>query len=288
MEPQVAQILAKNIWELQRMIEGGQAPARARQMLLRAQAEQVAYLEDKAGVDSEHRAFVLTREDSRDGVLLVHGATGSPKDVRDLAEFLHAGGFNVYCMRLPGHGVKGPSSGEIRWESALYDVEARYKQLSDCCRNVSIVGYSFGATLAMQLDLKPRPTSLVLLAPALFPRLGWFKRTLLSLGLNRFEFVRRGLGWQAELLDAMDAARKQKWWYGIPVHASMCKDDLRIDTRSMAFLRSRLTHHRTVLKEYPVGGHDYHRGELSDELQREVLEFLRSNRQQPERGPQRR
>lgn len=284
MEAPVAQTLAKNIWELQKLIDSGQAKSRARQMLLRAYAQQVDHLEDQLGIDPEHRAFILPRDDTRDGILLIHGATGSPKDLRDLAEFLHAGGFSVYCMRLPGHGVEGANAGEMRWESALYDVEARYKQLSDCCKNVSIVGYSFGSTLALQLDLKPRPTSMVLLAPALFPKLGWFKRTLLTLGLNRFEFVRRALGWQAELLEAMAAARRQKWWYGTPIHAAMCKDDPRIDSRSMTFLRSRLTHHRTVLQELETGGHDFHRGERSDEVQREVLEFLRENRQPREHG----
>lgn len=279
MEANEAQTLAKNIWELQQLVESGQAKSRARQMLLRAYAEQVAYTEDQLGIDDDDRAFLLPRDDTREGILLVHGATGSPRDLRDLAEFLHAGGFTVYCVRLPGHGVAEQNDGETRWESALYDLEARYQQLSDCCKHVGIVGYSFGATLALQTELKPRPTSLVLLAPALFPRLTWFKRTLLSLGLDRFEFVRRALGWQAELLEAMAAARKQKWWYGTPIHAAMCKDDLRIDTRGMGFLRSRLTHHRTVLREYATGGHDFHKGDLADELKREVLEFLKANRQ---------
>lgn len=284
MEAPVAQTLSKNIWELQQLIESGQAKSRARQMLLRAYAQQVDHLEDELGIDPEDRAFILPRDDTRDGLLLIHGATGSPRDLRDLAEFLHAGGFSVYCMRLPGHGAEDANAGEMRWESALYDVEARYQQLSDCCRNVSIVGYSFGATLALQLDLKPRPTSMVLLAPALFPKLGWFKRMLLSLGLNRFESVRRALGWQAELLDAMAAARRQKWWYGTPIHGAMCKDDPRIDTRSMTFLRARLTHHRTVLQELDTGGHDFHRGERSGDVQRGVLEFLRENRQPREHG----
>lgn len=285
MDPQVAQILSKNIWELQQLIESGQAKSRARQMLLRAYAEQVAHTEDELGVPEEDRAFILAREDTRDGILLVHGATGSPRDLKDMAEFLHAGGFSVYNMRLPGHGLQEPNEAEMRWESALYDVEARYRQLSDCCKNVAVVGYSFGATLAMQMELKPRPSALVVIAPALFPRLDWFKRTLTSLGLDRFEFVRRALGWQTELLGAMAAARKQKWWYGIPVHATMCKDDPRIDTRSMSFLRSRLTHHRTVLREYAMGGHEFHKGDLADEVHREVLDFLRTNRQPEHRGP---
>ena len=76
----------------------------------------------------------------------------------------------------------------------------------------------------------------------------------------------------------MAEARKQKWWYGLPVFAAMCKDDTRIDSRSMGFLRSRLSHHRSALREYDQGGHTFHLGTLADEVNREVLAFLKANR----------
>lgn len=277
-EELAAQTLSKNIWELHRAIESGKATARARQMLLRAYSEQVAAFEDALGVDGPDRAFILDREDSREGVLLVHGATGSPRDLRDLAEAIHGAGFNVYCIRLPGHGVEGPNAQHDNWESCLVELEERYAQFNQCCKNLIVVGYSFGATLAMQMELQPRPSALVMLAPALFPRLNRWQRLLMTLKLDRFERVRRWMGWQAELLDAMAAARKQKWWYGLPVLAAMCKDDTRIDARSMGFLRSRLSHHRNVLREFDTGGHTFHLGPHADEVHREVLAFLHANR----------
>lgn len=278
MDELAALTLNKNIWELHRAIESGKATARARQMLLRAYAEQVADFEDRLGIEGPDRAFILDREDSREGVLLVHGATGTPRDLRDLAEAIHGAGFNVYCIRLPGHGVKGPQAQQSNWESCLLELEERYAQFTRCCKNVIVVGYSFGATLAMQMELQPRPAALVMLAPALFPRLNHVQRLLMTLGLDRFERVRKWMGWQAELLDAMSGARKQKWWYGLPVYASICKDDSRIDARSMGFLRSRLSHHRNVLREYEQGGHAFHLGTLADEVHREVLAFLQANK----------
>jgi esterase/lipase len=272
-----AQILAKNIWELQQMIRTGQATARGRQMLLRAHADQVAYLEEKLGIETEHRAFILERDDSRDGVLLVHGSTGTPDDLQALAQHLHTGGYNVYCMRLPGHGVPGAPAEGGSWQACRAEVQARYRLLSDCCKNVFVVGYSFGATLTLQLDVQPRPRGLVLLAPALFPRLGWWQRLLLSLGLERLAFVRRKLGWGAEILEAMAEARRQKWWNGTPVFAAMCKDDDKVDTRSLSFVRSRITHHRSLIREHDSGGHLFHRGDLQEETHRSVLEFIKEN-----------
>ena len=269
--------LAKNIWELQQLISRGKATGRARQMLLRAYAQQVADVEEQLGIEEGDRAFILAREDSRDGVLLIHGTTGSPEDLRAMAHFLYEGGFNACCMRLPGHGLPEGQATGGSWEACVNEVQHRYQMLSDCCKNVYVLGYSFGAALAMQLDLSPRPRALVLLAPAIYPRLGLMQRVLVALGLDRVAWIRRHLGWKVEVLEAMNAARRHKWWYGVPILALMARDDGRIDPRSLGFLRSRVTHHRTQIHQLPTGGHQLQHGEHRDEVQRMALEFIKEN-----------
>jgi len=269
--------LSKNIWELQQFIRSGQPTARARQMLLRAYAQQVDLFEEGLGLPEEERAFILDREDSRDGVLLVHGSSGSPQELRALGEAIHKAGFSVFGLRLPaGPNPKEPSMLH-GWESALIEVENRFAQLGDCCKNVAVVGFGLGATLAMQLDLDRKPSALVLLSPGLFPRLNFYQRMMMSLGLDRFDWVRQRMGWQAATLDAMAGARKRKWWYGVPVWAAMCKDDDTVDVHGLGFLRSRLTHHRSSIREFATGGHRFHEGERAADVQREVIEFLKAN-----------
>jgi carboxylesterase len=269
--------LVKNIWELQQLIHRGKATGRTRQMLLRAHSQLVDEMEGQLGIEESDRAVILAREDSRDGVLLIHGTTGSPEDLRGMARFLHEGGFNTYCMRLPGHGLPEGNEGAASWEACVDEVLHRYRVLSDCCKNVYVVGYSFGAALALQLDLSPRPRALVLIAPAIYPRLGLFQRILVALGLDRLQWVRRHLGWRVEVLEAMNAARRHKWWYGVPVLALMAGDDRRIDPRSLNFLRSRVTHHRTQIHQLPAGGHQLHLGEHRDEVHRMALSFIKEN-----------
>ena len=49
---------------------------------------------------------------------------------------------------------------------------------------LEVVTHGFGATLAMALDHKIRPASIALIAPALYPRLGFWNRLLTGLGLG--------------------------------------------------------------------------------------------------------
>lgn len=274
METSSAQILSKNTWELQQLVKSGKATARTRQMLLRAYGQHVAYMEDSLGVEAKDQAYVLERDDSRDGLLVVHGTKGTPADLRLLGEAAHAAGHSVYGIRLPGRGEKTPRP--THWESDLLEVQNRYEQLADCCKNVTVLGFGFGATLVMQLDVKPLPKALVLLAPALFPRLSGFQRTLMRVGLDRFDFVRKRMGWRAEVLEAMSAARRTKWWYTVPVYAALSKDDASVDASSLGFLRSRLSHHRTVIREFASGGHELQRGPHAAQIEQEIVEFLRS------------
>lgn len=278
MEEAAARTLASSIWELQQIIAKGGATARTRQMLLRAYAEEIAYVEDGLGIPRDDRAFLQVDEDSRDGILLVHDADGTPADLKDLAETLHGAGYSVHCLRLPGTALEHSTAQAGFAESAAWEFEQRYQQLSDCCKNVGIVGHGFGATLAMQLEHKYRPSSLALIAPALYPRLGFWNRLVTALGLDRFEWFRERMNWPSDMVQAMSVARKRKWWYGIPVYVAMSKDDLLVDQRGLGFVRSRITHHRSVVKSYDNGGHELQSGQYADEVRGDLVEFFKQNR----------
>jgi esterase/lipase len=272
-----AETLTKNIWELHRLVESGEATVRSRQMLLRALAQQVDYLETAAQIPPEQRAFLLEREDSRSGVLLIHGTEGSPADLRNLGETLFEAGHNVYCMRLPGVGTSVPSGVPSPWESYREEVANRYSMFSECCKQVYVVGHGFGATLALMNPFKPRPEGLVLLAPALHARVSTKQRVLMALGLDRLPFLRRHMGWRSDAFDGMEAARKNKSWSRTPAFVAAADDDERVDARSIGFLQSRMTHHRTVIKTFPRGGHRFHLGDQQQEIQNLVREFLKAN-----------
>ena len=85
------------------------------------------------------------------GVLVIHGFTGNPSSVRELAERFAAEGFHVEVPRLSGHGTVIEDMMPTRWSDWSADVEAAYKVLSSRCKQVVVAGQSMGGALTLWL-----------------------------------------------------------------------------------------------------------------------------------------
>jgi carboxylesterase len=85
------------------------------------------------------------------GVVLVHGFTGTPYEIRYLGERLAEGGFTVSAPRLPGHGTSVADLDQTRWEDWAEAVERAADGLLARCRRVAVVGQSLGGLLALHL-----------------------------------------------------------------------------------------------------------------------------------------
>src|SRR4249919_1552415 len=80
-------------------------------------------------------------------VLLVHGFTGSPWDVRPLGEALAAAGYRVKGIRLPGHGGVTEATDAVGWQDWEHAVEDALFRLSEE-GPVHLARLSMGALLA--------------------------------------------------------------------------------------------------------------------------------------------
>jgi pimeloyl-ACP methyl ester carboxylesterase len=113
------------------------------------------------------------------------------------------------------------------------------------------------------------------LAPAIHIHLSWRARLALAVGLHRNRWVRGRLGWKVEVLEGIEQGRKSDWWQKTPLYAAICRDDPRVDERSLAFLRKRSSGKGTVLHEFESGGHVFMDQAPKEQLHEEVLNFLR-------------
>lgn len=100
------------------------------------------------------------------GVLLLHGFTGSPAELRPFGQVLSAHGYHTVAPCYPGHGQAPPdlaSAGADDWLSAARGALAGFG------KPVHLVGLSMGALLALRLAREQPDSvrSLTLLAPAL-------------------------------------------------------------------------------------------------------------------------
>lgn len=82
------------------------------------------------------------------GVLLIHGWTSTPYEVRRLGKYLNENGYTVYGPQLKGHGTFPKELENIKWQEWLNDVEGAYLKLKNECQKVYIGGTSIGANLA--------------------------------------------------------------------------------------------------------------------------------------------
>lgn len=105
-----------------------------------------------------------------DGVLVVHGFTGTPQSMRPLAEAFAAAGFTVELPLLPGHGTSVDDMLPTSWTDWSAAADAAYAALAARCRSVVVAGLSMGGTLTLWLATRhPEIRGIVCVNPAAAP-----------------------------------------------------------------------------------------------------------------------
>lgn len=106
-------------------------------------------------------------DSARGGVLLLHGFTGSPWELRPLGESLADRGFHARAPRLPGHGTVPEAMLWVTWREWV-DAAERELLAFPPGQRVAVVGLSMGALLGLILAARhpARVAGLALLAPA--------------------------------------------------------------------------------------------------------------------------
>jgi len=102
------------------------------------------------------------------GVLLIHGFTGSPAEVRLLGDFLNNEGYTVFAPRLSGHGTTVEEMANTKWPHWYSTVEDAYHILRVICSNITVVGLSMGGLLALKLATEYQVDKLVSLSTPIF------------------------------------------------------------------------------------------------------------------------
>lgn len=96
------------------------------------------------------RSFELKSE-GRKGVLLIHGLTGAPSEMRPVARRLHRAGFDVSVPQLAGHGVDEAALLKTTWRDWLASMRTAYERLARRVDEVYVAGICVGGALALAL-----------------------------------------------------------------------------------------------------------------------------------------
>lgn len=98
------------------------------------------------------------------GVLLIHGFTGAPQEMRPLGVFLADHGMTVLGVRLPGHGTRPEDLRQVTWRDWAETVARGAEALRDRCEHVFLCGLSMGGILALYEAARQPPDGLIVMA----------------------------------------------------------------------------------------------------------------------------
>jgi carboxylesterase len=87
----------------------------------------------------------------RSGVLLIHGLTGTPTEMRLIAKGLNRNGFTVYGMQLAGHCGNEEDLLKTGWHDWYQSVCEAADRLRKDVDHMFVAGLSMGALLALKL-----------------------------------------------------------------------------------------------------------------------------------------
>ncbi len=88
------------------------------------------------------------------GVLLIHGLTGTPTEMRWVGQGLNRAGFTVYGMQLAGHCGDEDDLLDTRWQDWIQSVRDAVDQFRPTVSHLFVAGLSMGAVLALKIAIE--------------------------------------------------------------------------------------------------------------------------------------
>lgn len=98
--------------------------------------------------------FLFLGDPSKPACLLIHGFTGTPKEMRWMGEFLNQQGYTCLGIRLAGHATHPEDMIRSNWTDWTASVEDGYHLLRGISSDIFLVGLSMGGILSLLMSTK--------------------------------------------------------------------------------------------------------------------------------------
>jgi len=105
-------------------------------------------------------------EGSRTAILMIHGFTATPSQMRMLGEAIHREGYTVRAMLLPGHGTTVEDMNTKSWQDWLRAVRSEVVEMLSKYEKLFVLGLSIGGVLTLLMAEEMPLDGIIALAPA--------------------------------------------------------------------------------------------------------------------------
>jgi carboxylesterase len=251
--------------------------------------------------------FFFLGDPSKPACLLIHGFTGTPKEMRWMGEYLNQRGYTCLGIRLAGHATQPEDMIRSQYTDWVASVEDGYHLLCSITDTIYLVGLSMGGILALlmstQLKVKgvigmstphelPRDYPIWFLqAASKFikfrlksrekPGSGWFDKDAYK---EHISYPRNPVRPTAELKKLILEMRAALPKVNIPVLLMHSKNDVYVLPENMERIYAGLVNAPDKTKLYITGsGHVVTRDAAREQVFQSVLEFIQ--RIESSRGP---
>ena len=117
------------------------------------------------GIDFE----LLHESPAKQAVLLFHGLTGSPFEMKKYGTFLYSKGYDVFCYSFPGHGERIAEIQTVTWKDWCEFAQEKYDRLRPKYDKFFLSGLCLGAAMSVYLaENNSDVTGIVALSTTLF------------------------------------------------------------------------------------------------------------------------
>lgn len=132
-----------------------------------------------------YHPFSLTHEGAdpdRAGVMMIHGFTGTPDELRPSARIAHDAGFDVEVIGVPGMGADIGNLRHVDRHDWLRRTLATWQDFTARYRHRLLLGYSLGAALAIHASVARPADAMILMSPMI--RLADIRSVVLPIAMH--------------------------------------------------------------------------------------------------------
>lgn len=108
----------------------------------------------QASIDALLGSIGFIERKGKVGVLLVHGLTGTPAEMKQFGKVIARQGFTVACPELAGHCATIEDLTATKWLDWYKSIEVAFDALKEECEHVFVVGLCMGSLIALMLAAK--------------------------------------------------------------------------------------------------------------------------------------